>query len=349
MQNRYQKQIVLPQIGTLGQSKLVNAKVLVVGAGGLGCPVLLYLVGAGVGNIGIIDGDFVSESNLQRQILYDMDDIGKSKVLIAKKKLSKLNPEMHINIFNEYLKASNVLEIVQPYDLVVDCSDNFETRYLINDFCVLLQKCFVYGALYQFEGKVSVFNYQDGPTYRCLFPEQPENTSIPNCTETGVLGTLAGIIGSIQANEVIKIIMGVGEVLAGKLLIFNALTNNLEKINFKRNKSFLNFNKFKQQKKELQQPIKTITWNEILSHKAQGIEVLIIDVRNQEEYTVKNIGGLLIPLPELQENYHKIPRHILIAIHCQSGARSRMAIELLQNKYHFENLYNLTVDFGGDV
>lgn len=232
---RYDKQIALPEVGEAGQKKLARAKVLVVGTGGLGCPVLQYLAAAGVGTIGIVDGDEVNETNLHRQVLYTNSDVGKPKVQVAAERLKQLNPEVEIQTFSEFLTAGNAMNIVANYDLIVDATDNFVARYRINDVCVKLGKPFVYGAIHRFEGQVSVFNYKGGPTYRCLFPDKPAESQIPNCNETGVLGVLPGIIGTHQATEVLKIILGIGEVLSGKLMTLNLLTNSTRTFEFSRN------------------------------------------------------------------------------------------------------------------
>ena len=222
---RYARQIALNEVGESGQQKLLNAKVLVIGAGGLGCPALQYLAAAGVGTIGIVDGDTVDESNLQRQILYTTSDLGSLKVEVAKERLNALNPAVSITIYPENLHAENAMEIIQDYDLVMDGTDNLAARYLVNDACVKLNKPFVYGAIHKFEGQVSVFNFNGGPTYRCLFPENPQQNQIPNCEELGVLGVLPGVIGTLQATEINKLILVVVEPLSGKLKINNILTN----------------------------------------------------------------------------------------------------------------------------
>ncbi|NOY37035.1 MAG: HesA/MoeB/ThiF family protein [Chlorobi bacterium] len=227
---RYKRHIMLPQIGEAGQKKLKNAKVLVVGAGGLGCPVLQYLSAAGVGTLGIMDDDFVDESNLQRQVLYGLNDLGKLKAIIARERLTEKNPLIQYRILNIRLHDKNVLEIVPEYDIVVDATDNYPSRYLINDVCVTLGKPMVYGAIYQFEGHVSVLNYKGGPTYRCLFPEAPRRFEAPEPTETGVIGVLPGVIGTLQATEVVKMILGRKEILAGKLLIVDILKQETRKI-----------------------------------------------------------------------------------------------------------------------
>lgn len=232
--NRYQRHITLKEVGESGQKKLAESSVLVVGAGGLGCPVLQYLTAAGIGKIGIVDGDFVNESNLQRQVLYKTKDIGQPKAACAAKALSELNPEIEIVTISGFITAQNAPDIIASYDIVVDGTDQIHTRYLLDDACWLLKKPLVYGAIHKFEGQVSVFNYQNGPTYRDLFPTPPKPENVPNCSETGVLGVLPGIIGNIQVNEVLKIILEYGDVLAGKLWLFNAKTNNSQTIVFTR-------------------------------------------------------------------------------------------------------------------
>ena len=220
---RYSRHLLLDKVGEDGQEKLKAAKVLVIGAGGLGCPILQYLTAAGVGTIGIIDFDTVDETNLQRQVLFTKDDIGKNKALIAASRLNQLNEFVNFNIHAEKLTNANALGLFVDYDIIVDGTDNFSTRYLVNDACVLADRPLVYGAIYKFEGQVSVFNYKGGPTYRCLFPEPPEAGVVPNCSEIGVIGVLPGLIGTQQANEVIKLILGIGEPLSGKLAVYDAL------------------------------------------------------------------------------------------------------------------------------
>jgi adenylyltransferase/sulfurtransferase len=234
---RYSKQILLPGIGMKGQELLKNARVLVVGAGGLGCPALQYLAAAGVGSIGVVDFDVVDETNLQRQVLFTMDDIGRPKAIIAAERISKLNPFIQLETVNRKLETDNAAELISRYDIIVDCSDNFETRYLINDACVLLDKPFVYGGIYKFEGQLAVFNFKLGPTYRCAFPEMHPEETLSNCSITGVIGTLPGAIGTMQANEVIKMITNVGEVCSGKILHLNALTNAIAEIKIERNEA----------------------------------------------------------------------------------------------------------------
>ncbi len=232
---RYKRQINLPQVGNDGQLKLHTAKVLVVGAGGLGSAILPYLSASGVGTIGIIDGDRVEKSNLQRQVMYSEDSIGQLKVDIVASKLKAINSETNIKTYNEFLNSDNAISIIENYDIVVDATDTVGIRYLINDACILANKPFVYGSVYRFEGQISVFNYKNGPTYRCLFKEK--NTKVINCEEAGVLGTTVGIVGMLQANEVMKMILETGDVLSGKLLIYNTLNNDQNIINFKKDNS----------------------------------------------------------------------------------------------------------------
>jgi molybdopterin/thiamine biosynthesis adenylyltransferase len=225
--SRYQRHLALPDIGYDGQEKLKAASVLVVGAGGLGCPALLYLVASGIGKIGIIDHDKVESSNLQRQILYRTDDIGRLKVTVASEILKELNPYVQIDSYSEMLRPSNVSGIFKDFDIIIDGTDNFETRYLINDASVVSGKPFVYGAVSRFEGQLSVFNYKDGPTLRCLFPENDHSSNIPTCEINGVMGILPGMIGTMQATETIKMITGVGQIASGKLITYDALTNEM--------------------------------------------------------------------------------------------------------------------------
>lgn len=343
--SRYARHIILPEIGTQGQEKLKRAKVLIVGAGGLGCPVLQYLTAAGAGRIGIIDDDKVEESNLQRQVLFSVADCGKPKAKIAKKKLQALNPNVHFVTYCLRLSAANALDIIKHYDLVIDGSDNFPTRYLVNDACVMLNKPLVFGSVFRFEGQVSVFNYKNGPTYRCLFPEPPEDS--PNCTEIGVPGILPGIIGTLMANEALKIILGIGEPLSGKLLILNALTLRNQIISFKRNRESIKINELIDYENFCNAPlqktegIKSVSAVELRKMLKSKLDFQLIDVREEPEYLESNINGENIPLSYIEQNVHRISRNKKVIIHCKSGVRSRIAIDLLQKKYGFANLYNL--------
>ena len=336
---RYARHIILSELGEAGQLKLKNSKVLVIGAGGLGCPVLQYLTAAGVGTIGIVDFDVVDESNLQRQVLYSIDDIGKYKAEIAKQKSSKQNPYIDLVSYVSNLTSVNALPIISEYDIVVDGTDNFATRYLVNDACVILNKPLVFGSIFKFEGQVSVFNYNDGPTYRCLYPEPPAEGEVPSCAEIGVVGVLPGVIGALMANEVIKIIVGIGDVLTGKLLMFDSLS--------------MQFNVFDVNLDPENKKINTLidyelfcgSINEIASEELKRKinlkeDFQLIDVREAAEYQLKNIGGLSIPLSELLKNLSKINPEMEIVVHCASGARSKKAVALLR-EHGFKKVYNL--------
>ncbi|HNP33953.1 MAG TPA: HesA/MoeB/ThiF family protein [Flavobacterium sp.] len=237
---RYDRQITLPEIGILGQLKLAEAKVLIIGVGGLGCPVLQNLAAVGVGKIGIVDGDLVEETNLHRQLLYTPTDLGKSKVDVASEAVVRQNPEVIITPYPFSFTKENAFEIASDYQIIVDCTDNITTRYLINDIAVIKGIPMVYASIHKFEGQLSVFNYQNGPTYRCLFPEDERADAIPSCNDSGVLGVLPNILGTLQANEVLKIILGIGEILSGKLLLYNSLDNCLQTIEFQNYKVKLN-------------------------------------------------------------------------------------------------------------
>lgn len=344
---RYQRHYVLPDFGTEGQLKLKNSSILVVGAGGLGSPVLLYLAAAGVGKIGIIDSDKLEVSNLQRQILFSSDDIGKSKALVASEKIKKLNPYIQVTPYNEKLSTSNALEIISNYDLIIDGTDNFATRYLINDACCLEGKPFIYGSIFRYEGQVAVFNFKRGPTYRDLFPEPPEPESVPSCETGGVLGVLPGIIGSIQANEAIKILAEIGEPLAGKLLIINSL--NLEsriitipKIsNAPKIEQLINYEQFCGVTNQSDVMVKEITVSDLKAMMDAKEDFQLIDVREQHEFDIANLAGELIPLGTIPDASDKIATDKKVIIHCRSGARSAQAVEYLQQKLGTDNLYNL--------
>ena len=331
--NRYNRQIILPEIGVEGQQKLSNARVLVIGAGGLGCPILQYLVAAGVGNIGLVDADVVSISNLHRQILYTVADVGKQKVTVAKAHLLNQNPSVKIDVYPVMLHSSNALEIFQLYDFVIDGSDNFATRYLVNDACVISKKAFILGSIFKFEGQISVFNYQNGPTYRCLYPEPPTSGSVPNCSEIGVIGALAGIIGTMQAAEAIKIITGVGEVLNGKLLLFDMLTMRSQIIKFKAIESNKEIKKLIDYQAfcgdfplELTQNMDAKTLQIWIDEQR---DFQLIDVRNPHEFERDNIGGKNIPLDDLLESIAQLDLQKPIVFCCQTGLRSAKALEIL--------------------
>lgn len=232
--DRYARHIVLPGVGGAGQARLKQSAVLVVGAGGLGSPVLMYLAAAGVGRLGLVEMDSVEISNLQRQVLFDTPSVGQRKAQIAKTRLESLNPHIQVEAYAERITSENALSLLAPYDLIIDCTDNFPTRYLLNDACVLLDKPLVYGAIHQFEGQLSVFHHQGGPCYRCLFPQPPTPGTVPNCAEAGVFGVLPGVIGSLMATEAIKVLLGLGEVLSGKLLLYDGLQARFHRLSFPR-------------------------------------------------------------------------------------------------------------------
>lgn len=329
---RYNRQIILPEIGETGQQKLQDARVLVIGAGGLGCPVLQNLAGAGVGTIGIVDGDVVDETNLHRQLLYTLKDCGKSKAETAKKAILELNSEVKVTIFPEFFNTQNACEIVQSYQIIVDCTDTLAVRYLINDLAVAKKIPVVYASIHKFEGQVSVFNYKNGPSYRCLFPEQESLKAVPNCAESGVLGVLPNTLGTLQATEVLKIILEIGTVLSGKLLIYDALNFQTQIIDFARNpkaieKGFINGSLLLNRKKA----------NENLSpdaflEKCNQLGMVIIDVRESDELPeLKKDNVIRIPLSELEEYSKKLNKNQEIVLFCQTGQRSQQAMNYLQN------------------
>jgi len=342
--SRYSRHIVLSEVGQLGQSLLSNAKVLVVGAGGLGCPVLQYLAAAGIGTLGVIDFDVVELSNLQRQILFGTSTIGMNKALAAKNRLEDLNPTIQINAYPEKLTAKNVLVLFDNYDIIVDGSDNFTTRYLVNDASIITHKSVVFGAIYKFEGQVSVFNYQNGPSYRCLFPEPPREGSVANCSEVGVLGVLTGIIGSMQANEVIKMILGFDHVLSGKLLCYSAKTAEITTI--KVEKSVKEFEKVYALKDHFtnQYPESSNEYEvrEISVEDALNKEnVQFIDIRERDEFPQIEVPpNLQIPLGTLVQNLNRLHAEKEYIIFCQSGIRSKVATHLLQ-ELDIPNCYSL--------
>lgn len=345
--SRYSKQIILPEITTEGQEKLCAAKVLVIGAGGLGCPVLQYLTAAGVGTIGIADGDTVDISNLQRQVLYTEQEIGQSKTLLAAKKMQALNPNTTIHTYPANIDSSNALGIMDNYDIIVDASDNFPTRYLINDACVMLGKPMVSGAIYKFEGQVSVFNYHhNGPTYRCLFPEPPSDDESPNCADIGVIASLPGIIGSIQANEVIKIITGIGDVLSGRLLVMDTLSMNTHFFHFKLVASNKDIRQLPDSVQNCEVTVNTITYEELERKMKQEKDFQLVDVREKEEHEISNIGGINIPLSLLSHSYHLLNPTLPVITYCSSGTRSNRAAKMLLQQ-GFTNVLNLKGGING--
>lgn len=377
---RYNRHIIIPGFGIEGQQKLRDAKVLVVGLGGLGSPVLLYLAAAGVGTIGIVDFDMVDDSNLQRQVLFGIESVGEAKVEAAQKRLKSLNPHISIKIYNTYLNASNAAEIIKDYDVVADGTDNFPTRYLVNDACVLLGKTNVFASIFRYDGQVSVFNYPDkngerGPNYRDLYPDPPAPDLVPSCAEGGVLGVLPGIIGSMQALEVIKVITGIGDVLSGRFFLFDAKTFETRTMSFSKRDdnpltgknptitSLVDYEKYcgfkiqgdnskgsneegrneagRNEAGSNAATLKEISVQQLKQLKNSGADIQLIDVREPHEYEIVNLGAELIPLAQIADNASRIERSKQVIIHCKSGSRSAKAIKVLEEKFGFTNLYNL--------
>jgi molybdopterin/thiamine biosynthesis adenylyltransferase/rhodanese-related sulfurtransferase len=351
---RYSRHLIIPEFNIEGQRKLKNAKVLVVGTGGLGAPLLQYLAAAGVGTLGLVDFDVVDESNLQRQVLFSVNDIGRLKTEAAKEKIEALNPHITLITHNTHLTSHNALDIIQEYDVVADGTDNFPTRYLVNDACVILGKPNVYASIFRFDGQVSVFNYtgkdgQKGPNYRDLFPSPPPPGLVPSCAEGGVLGVLPGIIGSLQASEVIKVITGIGEPLSGRLFLFDALTFKTTTLNITKSSSgqaiteLIDYEVFCGigNEQEAEPAVPEITVNDLKALIDSGADFQLIDVREPYEYQIANLKGELIPLNDLESKIDKIHSDKKVVVHCRSGVRSAKAIQTLAENYGFQNLFNL--------
>ena len=362
---RYNRHIIIKEFGLDAQKKLKAAKVLVIGSGGLGSPMLLYLAAAGVGTIGIVDFDVVDDSNLQRQVLFGVHEVGQPKVEAAKHRLQSLNPFIDIHVYNVQLTSKNALELIKEYDVVADGTDNFPTRYLVNDACVLSDKPNVYASIFQFEGQVSVFNYRNskgelGPNYRDLYATPPPPGLVPSCAEGGVLGVLPGIIGSLQALEVIKVITGVGDILSGRFFIFDALTFESRTFNLKRNptnplngtnptiRELIDYEEFCNLK-TAERAVKEISVKELYDWQVRGEDFQFIDVREPHEYDIVNLGAQLIPLGAICEHVDEIDRKKKVVIHCKTGNRSAKAIRELEDKFGFKNLYNLKAGIFGYI
>ncbi len=342
-EERYTRQTTLKDFGPEKQQLLSKAKVLVVGAGGLGIPVLQYLSAMGVGTLGIVEQDIIELSNLQRQVLYGEEDLGKQKIKVALNKLKRLNSETNLKAHDTFLTRGNALQILNDYDLIVDASDNFATRYLVNDACVILDKPFVSGAIHGFEGQLSVFNYKDGPTYRCIFPSAPEQGSIPDCNENGVLGVIPGIIGTLQALEAVKVITHTGDIMSGILLLYNGLDQSIRKIKFPavlKNK----------QRKDLEpsyEPIlcemkELVSVHSLHEQMNEMAHISIIDVRTTEEYTEEAIEGARnVPLNEILNYFAANPVNHPTYFICQTGIRSQHAIQFLKPKYPKTPMYSV--------
>jgi sulfur-carrier protein adenylyltransferase/sulfurtransferase len=347
--NRYDRHIKLSEVGLEGQGRIKASKVLVIGAGGLGCPVLQYLTAAGVGTIGVIDDDVIDESNLQRQVLFGTEDVGQYKVSTAIAKLKTQNPFVLFKEYKERLTTQNALGLFQDYDIIVDGTDNFSTRYLINDACIITNKPLVYGSIYKFEGQISVFNFDNGPSYRCLFPSPPKENLLPNCSEIGVLGVLPGVIGTLQATEVLKIILQRGTVLSGRLKIINILENTNLELAIQKNGSLVkqvketglleSYELFCEVNKEKMGANYTIDDIERL---LSDENVVFIDVRDEwEQPRVPELNALEIPLEELEEAVNSIPKDKIAVVFCQSGGRSQQVVAYLERQHKFTNLHSL--------
>lgn len=337
--DRYNRQTMLPEIGENGQQKLSNAKVLVIGAGGLGAAILPYLAAAGIGEIGIVDDDVIEISNLHRQVIYKSSAVGKSKAEEAKLMVSELNPLVKVKAISERLSAKNAIELFEKYDIIVDATDNIAIKYLINDACLVTNKPMIYGSIFRFQGQVSVFNYQNGPTYRCLYPD--ENSNSASCEDAGVIGISVGIIGMLQANEVIKMILGIATLLSGKILVYNILNNEQQKYDFEKN-SFLLMNKqtFEEKYNSEENQIGEIDF-ELILDKINSDEVLFLDVRNEEELPKINFkNSIQISLMDLENEIQKLNKDQTIYTFCQSGIRSKIAVELLQ-KHKFKKVKSI--------
>lgn len=348
---RYSRHLLLPEVGASGQAKLKNAKILVAGAGGLGAPALLYLAAAGVGTIGIAEFDSVDVSNLQRQVLYSSDQVGTPKIRAAAERLKALNPLITIHEFDKALDAHNALAAIADYDIILDGTDNFSTRYLLNDACVLSGKAYVYGAIYRFDGQVSVFG-KDGPCYRCLFPEVPPPDAVPNCAEGGVLGVMAGIIGTLQASEALKLVLGVGKPLLGRLLVFDALHGTFAELRIAKNKDCpicgdkptireLRAENFVCSTGTVDGAVESMKPNDLKQYLDAGKRIVLLDVRTPEEYSICKLkDSQLIPLNTLQDRVNELNTKDEIVVYCKSGVRSRKAASLLKSQ-GFQNVRNL--------
>lgn len=328
---RYSRHILLPEIGREGQERLSAAKVLVIGAGGLGCPVLQYLAAAGVGAIGIADGDTVEETNLQRQVLYTGSDIGRGKALTAQEKIQAANPHIGVHAHPVTVTPANIMDLIAPYDIIVDGTDNFAARYLINDACVIAGKPWVFGSIFKFEGQVAVFNYNGGPTYRCIFPLPPGEEESPACSVIGVLASLPGIVGILQAGEVIKMITGAGNPLSGRLLLIDALDMEMQVIQVSPTASGKNIQAL-QSSYEDNCAAGTMLISYAGLQQLPGNDIVLIDVREPAEHRLFNIGGINIPLSRLEAEYAGLDAGRHVIVYCASGIRSARAAAMLAEK-----------------
>ncbi|MGQ9870991.1 molybdopterin-synthase adenylyltransferase MoeB [Leptodesmis sp.] len=346
---RYSRHLILPEVGLEGQKRLKAASVLCIGTGGLGSPLLLYLAAAGVGRIGLVDFDVVDHSNLQRQVIHGTSWVGKPKIQSAKERILEINPFCQVDLYETRLSSENALKLFEPYDIVVDGTDNFPTRYLVNDACVLLGKPNVYGSIYRFEGQATVFNYQDGPNYRDLYPEPPPPGLVPSCAEGGVLGILPGMIGVIQATETVKIILGQGETLSGRLLLYNALNMTFRELKLRPNpvrpvidklidyEMFCGIPQAKAAEAEQQAHLPEITVQQLQLLMDEGnTDFLLLDVRNPNEYEIAKIAhSVLVPLSEIEsgsgvDKVRSLLNGQKLIVYCKSGVRSAKALSILK-------------------
>ena len=362
---RYSRHLIMPEVGVEGQEKLINSSVLCIGAGGLGSPLALYLAAAGVGHLGVLDFDVVDFSNLQRQIIHSEKTIGELKVESAKKRILELNSDIEVTTYNEMLTSENAMEIIKDYDVIVDGTDNFATRYLVNDSCVLLGKPNVYGSIFRFEGQVSVFDAKKGPCYRCLYPEPPPPGMVPSCAEGGVLGILPGIIGTLQAAETVKLIIEKGNPLIGRLLFLDVLKMQPREMKLRKDpncpicgenatiKELIDYEEFcgigrgelgqeeTTQREESEEDAMEITIDQFKEMRDNGNNVVVLDVREYHEYDICNIeGSVLIPLGEIADRIDELNEDDEIIVHCHHGGRSMKATQFLKDK-GFKNVKNL--------
>src|ERR1700678_477195 len=342
---RYSRHLIMPEGGREGQQKLKAAKVLCIGAGGLGSPLALYLTAAGVGTLGIVDFDVVDYTNLQRQIIHTTADVGRKKLDSAADKLKAINPFLNLRTFDTKLTGANALELFREFDIVADGTDNFPTRYMVNDACVLAGKPNVYGSIFRFEGQASVFATKEGPCYRCLYPEPPPPGLVPSCAEGGVLGILPGLVGVIQATETIKLILGQGDPLIGRLLLVDALGMKFRELKLRKNPDcpvcgthptitkLIDYNEFcgiRGEEKPVEAGVPEIQVEELKRGMAAGENLFVLDVREPHEYQICNIHGHLIPLGDLPNRVHELDSSREILVHCKMGGRSAKAVEFLQ-------------------
>jgi sulfur-carrier protein adenylyltransferase/sulfurtransferase len=343
---RYSRHLIMPEVGMDGQTKLKAAKVLCIGAGGLGSPLALYLAAAGVGTLGVVDFDVVDYTNLQRQIIHSTADVGRPKLDSAAEKIKAINPYVEVRPFETRLTSANALDLFRQFDMVVDGTDNFPTRYLVNDACVLTGKPNVYGSIFRFEGQVSVFATEAGPCYRCLYPEPPPPGLVPSCAEGGVLGILPGLVGVMQATEAIKLILGAGEPLIGRLLLVDALSMKFRELKLRKNPDcpvcgknrtitqLIDYNQFcgirGEEKPVGESKMPEISVEELKRRQDAGEDIFVLDVREPHEYQICNLGGYLIPLNDLPKRVNELDSSREIAVHCKMGGRSAKAVDFLR-------------------